>query len=339
MQPCATCGTDVSGKRFCPQCGAPVPQAQPLQPQPPTVAPGGAAAANGEWCPRCGGQVRAGAAFCSHCGQALRPAPSTASTGPTLRLCPQCHAQVAAHYAFCTNCGVALAEPVTPRFCPRCGQPQQSGARFCSACGADLNAAAAASAPAATTAGPYPVPPPPATSSAPGASPYPAPTPGSPAYAPPVAQTPVQYGGAYPVAGQPAPGPINAVPAGSYPPQTPLVLRCPVCWAISPIGTSNCPGCRTSLVGVAPIPATTAQQPPNQQGGGPGGLFQGDGGKLAMGALGGAAAVIGGEMLLHGLERSLEGNDYGYPHHRHHHEDEGGVLGDLGRLADDVGLI
>jgi hypothetical protein len=88
------------------------------------------------------------------------------------------------------------------------------------------------------------------------------------------------------------------------------------------------------------MPATAVQQSPNQQGG-LGGLLQSDGGKLAMGALGGAAAVIGGEMLLHGLERSLEGNDYGYSHHHHHHhhEHEGGFLGDLGRLADDVGLI
>jgi predicted amidophosphoribosyltransferase len=342
MQPCATCGTDVSGKRFCPQCGTPVPQTQPLQPQQPTVTPGGAAAANGEWCPRCGGQVRPGAAFCSHCGHALRPAAPSAPTGPSMRLCPQCHAQVAAQNAFCTNCGAALTEPATPRFCPQCGQPQQSGARFCSACGTELNVAAVASAPTVTTAGPYPVPPAASAGSTPGASPYPAPAPaaGSPAYAPPTAQPPAQYG-AYP-AGQPVPGPANAIPAGPYPAQTPLVLRCPVCWAISPLGTSNCPGCHTSLVGVAPVPATAVQQPPNQQGGGPGGLFQGNGGKLAMGALGGAAAVIGGEMLLHGLERSLEGNDYGYPHHHHHHHhhrQEEGVLGDLGRLADDVGLI
>nr|BBH91934.1 hypothetical protein KTA_01330 [Thermogemmatispora argillosa] len=186
-----------------------------------------------------------------------------------------------------------------------------------------------------TTAGPYPVPP--AGNGPAGANPY-ATGAGSPAaYAAPTAQAPGQYG-AYPNAGSPAPNPANVVSPGAYPPQAPLVLRCPVCWAISPVGTSNCPGCRTSLAGVAPVPATAVQQPPNQQGG-PGGFLQSDGGKLAMGALGGAAAVIGGEMLLHGLERSLEGNDYGHHHHHHHHGHEGGVLGDLGRLADDVGLI
>ncbi len=43
--------------------------------------------------------------------------------------------------------------------------------------------------------------------------------------------------------------------------------------------------------------------------GGLGGFMQGDGGKYAMGALGGAAAVIGGEMLMHGLENNLGGRD------------------------------
>lgn len=67
-----------------------------------------------------------------------------------------------------------------------------------------------------------------------------------------------------------------------------------------------------------------------------GGFLQGNGGNMMMGALGGAAAVIGGEMLLHGIENAVEGDgDYGYRRHHHHH---GGLLGDMGRLADDVGL-
>lgn len=75
------------------------------------------------------------------------------------------------------------------------------------------------------------------------------------------------------------------------------------------------------------------------QQGGVGGFLQGDGGKYAMGALGGAAALIGGEMLLHGLENNIENRvegDLGYP--RHHHRDEG-LLGGLGELANDIGLL
>jgi len=67
----------------------------------------------------------------------------------------------------------------------------------------------------------------------------------------------------------------------------------------------------------------------NQQGG----MFQGPGGNMAMGALGGAAAVIGGEILLHELEHGFDRNrDYG---------DRGGdgLLGGLGDLANDVGLF
>jgi hypothetical protein len=69
------------------------------------------------------------------------------------------------------------------------------------------------------------------------------------------------------------------------------------------------------------------------QQGGFGGLFQGSGGNMAMGALGGAAAVIGGEMLLHEIE--------GEHRHRHYEDrgDDGGMLGDLGNLANDIGLF
>lgn len=65
------------------------------------------------------------------------------------------------------------------------------------------------------------------------------------------------------------------------------------------------------------------------QQGGFGNLMQGDGGKYAMGALGGAAAVIGGEMLLHGVERD-----------RYDRRGDGdGMLGGLGDLANDIGLF
>ena len=86
---------------------------------------------------------------------------------------------------------------------------------------------------------------------------------------------------------------------------------------------------------------TPANMAPQGQQGGLGGLFQGNNGKMAMGALGGAAAVLGGEMLLHGIEGNGDmgfGND-GYERERRHHrrEDEG-LLGGLGDIANDLGL-
>jgi len=116
-----------------------------------------------------------------------------------------------------------------------------------------------------------------------------------------------------------------------------MVLHCPVCMAMSPMGTPGCPSCHTSLAGVVPTPAAVPQQ--GQQGGimgGLGGMMQGNAGKYAVGALGGAAAVIGGEMLLHGVENRVEGG-YGYEGHHHHREE--GMLGELGDLGKDIGLF
>jgi len=84
--------------------------------------------------------------------------------------------------------------------------------------------------------------------------------------------------------------------------------------------------------------------PAQGQQGGLGGFLQGSGGKMAMGALGGAAAVIGGEMLLNGLENSIERGverdmGFGGQHHHHRRDDDDGLLGNLGQLADDIGLI
>jgi hypothetical protein len=75
-----------------------------------------------------------------------------------------------------------------------------------------------------------------------------------------------------------------------------------------------------------------ANVPAQGQQGGIGGFLQGDGGKYAMGALGGAAALMGGEMLLHGIEGGRDRND-GYYGEEHHHRDGG-----LGEIANDLGL-
>ena len=82
-------------------------------------------------------------------------------------------------------------------------------------------------------------------------------------------------------------------------------------------------------------------QPQGQQGG-LGGMFQGNNGKMAMGALGGVAAVLGGEMLLRGIEDRDDDRGYEYERREHYHrrerEDEG-LLGGLGDIANDIGLF
>jgi hypothetical protein len=117
-----------------------------------------------------------------------------------------------------------------------------------------------------------------------------------------------------------------------------MVLHCPTCHAMAPLGTAACVSCHTSLVGIPPMPTNQSGQ--GQQGG----FLQG-GGQMLMGALGGAAAVIGGEMLMHGMENVIENQvegdiGFGQRRHHHHHREEGllGGLGGLGHLIDDVGL-
>jgi hypothetical protein len=74
---------------------------------------------------------------------------------------------------------------------------------------------------------------------------------------------------------------------------------------------------------------------------GPGGALQSNVGKYALGALGGAAAILGGEMLFNGIENSIENRvegDLGMGSGRHHHHHREGLLGGLGELVDDIGL-
>ncbi|MBV9019165.1 MAG: zinc ribbon domain-containing protein [Chloroflexi bacterium] len=286
MTTCLSCGYNVTGKKFCPQCGT-------------AVYPANAASESNQItsanCPRCGGEVRPGAAFCGHCGSTLTAqAISATPMHPTTQTCPACHAQVPIENAFCISCGQNLRSGIaqqnsvpgampSPAFCTNCGRQNAPGVHFCAACGSAISA--------------------------------------TPMAQPGYGQYAQQYGQA------------------SYQ-QQPMVLRCPICMAITQLGTSTCPGCHNSLVGVAPTPANMPVQ--GQQGvmGGLGGMLQGSGGKMAMGALGGAAAVIGGEMLLHGLEENIENRvegDMGYGH-RHHHREEG-LLGGLGDLANDIGLF
>ena len=101
-------------------------------------------------------------------------------------------------------------------------------------------------------------------------------------------------------------------------------LRCPRCNAEAAPNTAFCAYCGTPL-GNAPFdrrgPAPSAPQQQNNAG------------KYLMGALGGAAAVIGGEILLHDVERGIERRvehdserrEWGgeFPHHHHHHHHHG----------------
>ncbi len=324
MTTCVSCGSDVTGKKFCPQCGTPV-QA--------SVAPALNAFAIAT-CPRCGGELKAGAAFCMHCGSALHTAQPVAQMQqqPTTRPCPTCQQAVPMESAFCVHCGhnmnasVATAQPVAtaPIFCNNCGKQNTPDMKFCGGCGSPLS----------TQQGQYAQP----QYGQQGqyyqqAGQYPQPQYGQPQYGQPQYPQQQQYGqynqGGY--VQQPMVG------------QQPMTLRCPVCMAMAPLGTPACPSCHTSLAGIVPTPANMAQQgQPGMLGGGVGNFLQGNNGKMAMGALGGAAAVIGGEMLLHGVENSIDGDrGYGYDGYEHHHHrrEEEGLLGGLGDIANDVGLF
>jgi predicted amidophosphoribosyltransferase len=310
MVTCLSCGSDVTGKKFCPRCGSAV--------QAVTSAASGSAT-----CPQCHAEVKPGAAFCMHCGASLR-AQSAAAPSPAaaVHLCPACNTAVAATTAFCTNCGHDMRAGAVPQqasaFCTNCGTQNASGVHFCTNCGHQLDAQQNYAAPGQYTQYPQ--------------SQYPQQQ--YPQYQQQYAQTPYPQQPQY----------QQQYAQGSYQPQPmmgqqPMVLRCPVCMAIAPLNTSACVSCHTSLAGVMPTPADMAYQ--GQQAGGLGGFMQGNGGKYAMGALGGAAAVIGGEMMLNGLVNGIENRvdgDMGYGgYHHHHHRDEG-LLGGLGELADDIGL-
>ena len=290
MASCTSCGNDVTGKKFCPECGTPVHSTDSVESENNST----------HVCPRCNGVVKPGAAFCMHCGSSLSTQTAIATATPTPSVQPQsltqtciaCHAEVPGEMAFCTNCGQSmrttttpdvLATPVAP-ICANCGKQNNPGVNFCAQCGSPLSHGTGLPVPQTMYAQPQ-------------------------QYSQPYSQYPQQspqYGAQYP--------------------QQPMVLRCPICMAMSPLGTPNCPSCHTSLANVAPTPANMPVQ--NQQGG-MGGLFQGSGGNMAMGALGGAAAVIGGEILLHEVERGFDRNRGGGD----------GLLGGLGDLANDVGLF
>jgi predicted amidophosphoribosyltransferase len=309
MTTCTSCGSEVTGKKFCPRCGAAVQPVEPVQ-------------VESQFCPHCNGEVKPGAAFCMHCGTSLHSQQVSVAAAPSMpQFCPSCNTEVSGSAPFCTNCGNNLrtaphvAAAPASLACANCGRQNTPDMRFCGGCGNALGATPNVQ-PNYMPSGQYTQSPQPQQYQQPqyAQSPY-----------PPQQQYPQQYaqGGYQP---QPMMG------------QSPMMLRCPVCMAMAPVGSPACVSCHTSLAGVIPTPANA--MPMQGQQGGLGGFMQGNAGKYAMGALGGAAAVLGGEMLMNGVENRIEG-DMGYGGgggYGHHHHRQEGLLGGLGELADDIGL-
>ncbi|TMF46767.1 MAG: zinc-ribbon domain-containing protein [Chloroflexi bacterium] len=146
MTNCSNCGNDVTGKKFCPECGTAVQVTAPP-----------AAESSTNTCPRCNGVVKPGASFCMHCGSSLsaHAVVATAQSQPLTRQCIACHSEVPMESAFCTNCGQTMqpsaAAPVSaapaPAFCTNCGRQNAPGTRFCGGCGSPLATGAASPTP------------------------------------------------------------------------------------------------------------------------------------------------------------------------------------------------
>src|SRR5437667_10317202 len=136
MASCTSCGTNVTGKKFCPDCGTAV-QVGATQT---------ASSQNLTACPNCRGDVNPSAAFCMHCGASLKAQiPSgqiTPAPRPATIACPACHAHIMANTTFCTQCGHDVRVPVAPQtgvgYCVNCGKHNEAHVRFCGGCGNTL---------------------------------------------------------------------------------------------------------------------------------------------------------------------------------------------------------
>jgi predicted amidophosphoribosyltransferase len=129
---CPKCGAKApEGKKFCPDCGAPM----------------GAAAGPAPVikCDKCGTVLSPGAQFCPNCGDPYNPCPNCGADMPLgAQSCPQCGKPVPSPCPscgqgvppgakFCPSCGASLSKK-----CPSCGADQPPSAKFCSACGKPL---------------------------------------------------------------------------------------------------------------------------------------------------------------------------------------------------------
>jgi len=160
MATCTSCGYDVTGKKFCPECGIPVQAA---------AATGGQDALTST-CPRCNGTVKPNAAFCMHCGTSLAAHALAATATPTVvsqpltHTCAACHTEVPVGNAFCTNCGQSMQASATPMtssapgtgICTSCGRQNNPGVNFCAGCGHPISASTATPQTNYGQSGPYP---------------------------------------------------------------------------------------------------------------------------------------------------------------------------------------
>jgi membrane protease subunit (stomatin/prohibitin family) len=127
---CTKCGGSIpEGSAFCPNCGEPVAQAAPQQPQyqqpaPQAQAPTIPAPGGNTWTCEFGA-VNTGK-FCNECGK-QRPAPAetwtckcgTVNTG---KFCTECGNPRPQKLTACPQCGAPIENPDNPpKFCPECG--------------------------------------------------------------------------------------------------------------------------------------------------------------------------------------------------------------------------
>jgi rRNA maturation endonuclease Nob1 len=107
-------------------------------------------AARSTQCPQCQANVPAGDGFCPKCGAQLKagaaassPASATKPRTVVRLRCPKCKTILPPEAGFCPTCGVKIVRPRTlagtapapKRFCPSCGAEMSPSARFCSICG------------------------------------------------------------------------------------------------------------------------------------------------------------------------------------------------------------
>ena len=121
MIPCPNCETlNHDTAKFCKVCGATL------------IVP----VSEATTCPVCGKQLRAGARFCSYCGQPIAASPVTPLQ---TRSCPYCGAVLRSNACFCKSCGKSLLELEAVRLCPSCGGYLPADAHFCRICGAPID--------------------------------------------------------------------------------------------------------------------------------------------------------------------------------------------------------
>src|SRR5205809_2937927 len=112
MASCTSCGNDVTGKKFCPECGTPVHSADSIESENNST----------NVCPRCNGVVKPGAAFCMHCGSSLSTQMAIATATPTPSVQPQllkqtcivCYKVVRTELALCNKCIQSIRTKIEP---------------------------------------------------------------------------------------------------------------------------------------------------------------------------------------------------------------------------------